>query len=69
MSWSLPSWKKRVLLDQPTKASERAAELPLFALGPVRALPAATLLVHQPLRHMPALCCPAQPMPHLVRPI
>ena len=39
MAWALPSWKRRVLLDQPTKLAERATDTPLFAVGPVRLRP------------------------------
>ena len=43
-TWSLPSWKRRALVDQPSKLSERDFERPLLALGLVS--PAG------PLRHL-----------------
>ena len=32
-TWSLPSWKRRPIVDQPSKLSERDVERPLLALG------------------------------------
>ena len=32
-AWSLPSWKRRPIVDQPSKLSERDVERPLLALG------------------------------------